>query len=75
MPTLRPRDVSDLFRWLVREDRIGAGSLSQLLLSEEVDEICSLIEGTTPRWQDEWRQFQEATQPPFGIGTQPRLQG
>lgn len=72
---LSHQETSDLFRWLIREDRIGAGSLSTLLLSEEVDEICSLIEGTTPRWQDEWRQFQEATQPQFGIGTQPRLQG
>lgn len=71
---LSNQDRSDLFRWLIREDRIGAGSLSKLLLSEEVDEICSLIEGRS-RWCDEWQQFQEATQPKFGIGTQPSLGG
>lgn len=54
------QQTSDLFRWLIAEDRIGAGQLSKLLLSEEVDEICSLIEDSTPRWQDEWEQFAEA---------------
>lgn len=73
------KEVSDLFRWLVNEDRIGnhgAGPLKGRLLESEIDDICDFIsDPDSVFWQDEWKQFQEATQPAFGIGTQPCLQG
>lgn len=73
---LSRQDVSDLFRWLVREGRIGDHEGIGQLCDGEIDEICSLISDSDwPYWQEQWKQFQESTQPKLGIGMHSRLQG
>ena len=67
------QESSDLFRWLLKEDRIGDRLAGRLLVAE-IEEICSLIEGSGFCWVDEIRDFNEHRSA-FGIGTQPRLGG
>lgn len=65
------QEISDLFRWMVATDRID---LRYRLDSEDVDQICSLIEGRAERWRDEWRDYQRSL-PSLGIGLNPTFQG
>lgn len=67
------QETSDLFRWMLKGDRIGCG-LSKRMLPEEIDEICYLIEGDNRFLIDEWREYQESIPVP-GIGFDMRRQG
>ena len=73
MPDLTGRELSDLFRWMVETDRIG-DRLASKLSSEEIEELCWLIEGTSRRWQSEWDEYQRSL-PAVGIGMNPTFQG
>lgn len=67
MPELTSQQLSDLFRWMDKYDRLG-------FYPDNIDQICSLIEGKSSLWQDEWREYQ-ASLPDVGIGMNPTFQG
>ena len=73
MPKPDANELSDLFRWMVANDRVDL-LCRGCLFSEDVDAICSLIEGKCERWQEELQEYR-ASLPEFGIGTNPSLTG